>query len=273
MFSLRHSNPFIMLKYFKCIEDITDTLNINVNTDGIHINSMDQSHVSYIDGFLDKDDFDAYSVKKESIIGLNLKSFCKILNAFDKGDCIIIDMNKNEDKINITFENANRKSQFELKLLLIEQDDLKIESMDYDQEIDISFNRLETICNEMDIVETETIKFHINRVIKNVNLLGEGHLGTLNLMLKDTNENKERLMMEKKGNKLVINKKLDYKLYPIKKSFDIEFNLKKIKSILKLNAISNSILINLSEDYPTKLECQIEENSYLHYYIAPKINE
>uniref|UniRef100_A0A6C0IVC8 Proliferating cell nuclear antigen PCNA N-terminal domain-containing protein n=1 Tax=viral metagenome TaxID=1070528 RepID=A0A6C0IVC8_9ZZZZ len=273
MFSLRHSNPFILLKYFKCIEDITDTLNINVNTDGIHINSMDQSHVSYIDGFLDKDDFDEYNVEKDVIVGLNLKSFCKILNAYDKDDCIILDMDKSEDKISITFENENRKSQFELKLLLIEQDDLKIDSMDYDQEIDISFNRLETICNEMDIIETETIKFYINKDSKDIKLYGEGHLGILNLLLKENNENKERLMMKKKGNKLVINKKLDYKLYPIKKSFDIEFNLKKIKSILKLNAISNSILINLSEDYPTKLECQIEENSYLHYYIAPKIIE
>lgn len=273
MFRLEHSNPFTLLKYFKCIEDITDTLNIDVNIDGINISAMDQSHVSYIDGFLDKDDFDYYCVKKNSIVGLNIKNFCKILNAHNKNDIIIIEMKDNKDKIEIILENSDRKSHFELKLLLIEEDDLKISSLDYEQEIDISFNRLETICNEMEIVETDTIKFNIDKDTNSINLLGEGNLGNLNLILKDNFDSKERLVMKRKGNKIVLNKKIDYKLYPIKNSFEIEFNLKKIKSILKLSAISNNILINLSKDYPTKLECEIEKNSYLHYHIAPKIQE
>ena len=193
----------------------------------------------------------------------------------EKGDNLIFKLIEKSNTIEIIFENKNRKSIYNLKLIDIDSDSLDIPSMDYDQEIEMSFIRLDRVCKEISTVASETIKFIIDSNNKNVSILGDGELGSIRLDLKECErEINKKFVVKKEDGKVIINKKqTEYKVYPSRNSFESEFDIKKICQILKMGSLCNSLLINLSEDSPLKFEFDLENDSYLHYYIAPKIQD
>jgi proliferating cell nuclear antigen len=276
IFLAKHLNPRFLLNYFKSIEDITDLLSLIIGPDGLFIKTMDSAHISFIDSFLDSSEFSSYnynSNEESLVIGLNLKYLCKILSVYEKIDTVSLSLD-NMDKLGIVFDNGNRKSEFELKLILIDEDNLEIPSMDYEQEIDISYNRFSKLCQEIDTVNSETIKFNVDSSKKIVDIYGTGDLGAVKTNLKESDDTivNKKFTLKKEGGKIIMNKKEnDYKVYPSRNTFEIEFSLKKLQSILKIGTLCNKLLINLSEDSPIKMDFNLTDDSYLHYYVAPKI--
>ena len=275
IFTAKHLNPSFLLKFFRSIEDITDLLSLIINPEGIFIKTMDSSHISFIDSFLDSSEFSSYTYNSNLnslVIGVNLKYLCKILSVHEKIDTVSLSFN-NMDKLEIVFDNGSRKSEFELKLISIDEDNLQIPSLDYEQEIDISYDRFSKLCQEIDTVNSDTIRFNIDSSNKTVNIYGNGDLGTIKTHLKERDTIvKKKFVVKKEGEKITLNKKEnDYKVYPSRNTFEIEFCLKKIQSILKIGTLCNKLLLNLSEDSPIKMDFNLTEDSYLHYYVAPKI--
>ena len=237
---------------------------------------MDNSHISVIDSFIDKEEFSSYNYtanNKTIIIGVNLKQLCKILSVTDKLDTVLLSLDKGLDKLTLIFENIYRKSEFIMRLIDTDLDTLDIPSLDYEQEIDISFNRFNRLCQEINIVKSKNIKFDVNADDKTINIYGDGDFGYIKTTLKENlTTNNKKFIVKKQNGKIVLNKKTeDYTVYSFRNTFTIEFSLTKIESILKIGSLCNQLLINLSENSPMKLEFNISDNSYLHYYIAPKI--
>ena len=276
IFLAKHLNPDFLLKYFKSIEEIIDILTIIIDKNGLSIQTMDNSHISVIDSFIDKEEFSSYNYtanNKTIIIGVNLKQLCKILSVTDKLDTVLLSLDKGLDKLTLIFENIYRKSEFIMRLIDTDLDTLDIPSLDYEQEIDISFNRFNRLCQEINIVKSKNIKFDVNADDKTINIYGDGDFGYIKTTLKENlTTNNKKFIVKKQNGKIVLNKKTeDYTVYSFRNTFTIEFSLTKIESILKIGSLCNQLLINLSENSPMKLEFNISDNSYLHYYIAPKI--
>ena len=276
IFLAKHLNPDFLLKYFKSIEEIIDILTIIIDKNGLSIQTMDNSHISVIDSFIDKEEFSSYNYtanNKTIIIGVNLKQLCKILSVTDKLDTVLLSLDKGLDKLTLIFENIYRKSEFSMRLIDTDLDTLDIPSLDFEQEIDISFNRFNRLCQEINIVKSKNIKFDVNADDKTINIYGDGDFGYIKTTLKENlTTNNKKFIVKKQNGKIVLNKKTeDYTVYSFRNTFTIEFSLTKIESILKIGSLCNQLLINLSENNPMKLEFNISDNSYLHYYIAPKI--
>ena len=276
IFLAKHLNPDFLLKYFKSIEEIIDILTIIIDINGLSIQTMDNSHISVIDSFIDREEFSSYNYNANSktiMIGINLKQLCKILSVTDKLDTLLLSLDKDLDKLTLVFENIYRKSEFNIRLIDTDSNTLDIPSLDYEQEIDISFNRFSKLCQEINIVKSETIKFDINANEKTIDIYGDGDFGCIKTTLKENlKTNNKKFIVKKEGDKILLNKKIeDYKVYPFRNTFNIEFCIRKLESILKIGSLCTKLLINLSENNPMKLEFNISDNSYLHYYIAPKI--
>ena len=276
IFLAKHSNPDFLLKYFKSIEEIVDILTIVIDKNGLSIQTMDSSHISVIDSFIDQTEFANYNysaTSKNIMIGINLKQLCKILSVTDKLDTLLLSLDNDLNKLTLVFENMYRKSEFITRLIDNDNSALDIPSLDYEQEIDISFNRFSKLCQEINIVKSETIKFDINANEKTIDIYGDGDFGCIKTTLKENlKTNNKKFIVKKEGDKILLNKKIeDYKVYPFRNTFNIEFCIRKLESILKIGSLCTKLLINLSENNPMKLEFNISDNSYLHYYIAPKI--
>ena len=281
------SKPDYLLRYFKTIEEIVGEVNLIIKNGGIYIKGMDSSHVSLLDCFIDSSDFTNYSFTSNQnniIIGISLKSLCKVLSLSEKNDTVIFKMNDSScDLLNIILENTSRKSKFQIKLLEIENEEINISEIDYQIKIDMNIKRFSKVCQELSIIGSDQLEFIINATQqeKYINIKGDGDIGTLITTLKESentsSNSKKFLKVNKKDSsgkvnsyKVEINKP-EYILNSFNDTFDIQFPIKNIESILKISPIANRALINISKDTPLKLEFNPSENSYIRYYVAPKI--
>lgn len=84
---------------FQLISDLTECVNLELNEDGIYIQSMDTLHVCLISLHIRKYFFEEVSINKDIIIGLNVNSFLKILKFAKSEDKISIVINEDDDCI------------------------------------------------------------------------------------------------------------------------------------------------------------------------------
>lgn len=274
MFIAKHNNPINLLKYFNTIKDIVDNINLFIDEDGITIKGMDNSQICLLHCFLSCNEFIEFSLKKSLNLGIHIKTFCKILSASEKIDTLMF-RNTDSDILDIIFENNYRKSNFSYKLIHLDFDDIEIGVIIFPVKIDLCIKRFSKIYSEIDLIESNNINFNVDSISNSINISGNGELGDLETKLKFTKEKKLKFKNKNDNGKILSSIILqpEYIIHSLRENFNVEFSLKKIGEILKISNLVNRIIINISESDPLKLEfITSKHNSYIHYYIAPKIN-
>ena len=154
-FYAKHENPKNLSKFFKSFENIIDDFNLKVNKTGVSVKAMNSTHTSIIDSFLDSRDFEKFELYND------ISSFSKIINTAETIDSIIFEIkSKNEDVLNITFENKFRKCNYKLKLLDINCEEICDIKLTYDLEMDINMRRFIKIVQDIDVISPENICFN-----------------------------------------------------------------------------------------------------------------
>tara|TARA_Y100000385_G_scaffold290251_1_gene362647 strand:+ start:3061 stop:3918 length:858 start_codon:yes stop_codon:yes gene_type:complete len=285
MFYAKHLNPKKLEKLFKTVEDIVNDINFNISKEGISFRGMDSSHCTLLDSFISSDEFKEYRfINKDDnvIIGINMKSFCKLLSISENSDSLILEIKDiNSDKLKLLFDNESRSTEYNLNLLTINSDDIDIAKINYNVIIDIDLKRLNKVCQEINIIESDNAKFIImgSSNDKIINIVGDGNIGSSKTTLKkDYVENpKKTLILKDKNNQILNNprpiiNKPDYIVNDFNEDFNIEFSIKNIDKIIKLYSIIPRAILNIGKEAPLKISFNIGKKSYLDYYIAPKID-
>lgn len=285
MFYAKHLNPKKLEKLFKTVEDIVNDINFEISKEGISFRGMDSSHCTLLDSFISSDEFKEYRlINKDDnvIIGINMKSFCKLLSISENSDSLILEIKDiNSDRLNLLFDNESRSTEYNLNLLTINSDHIDIAQINYNVIIDIDLKRLNKVCQEINIIESDNAKFIImgSSNDKIINIIGDGNIGSSKTTLKkDYVENpKKTLILKDKNNQILNNprpiiNKPDYIVNDFNEDFNIEFSIKNIDKIIKLYSIVPRAILNIGKESPLKISFNIGKKSYLDYYIAPKID-
>ncbi len=285
MFYAKHLNPQKLEKLFKIVEDIVSDINFTISKEGISFRGMDSSHCTLLDSFINSDEFEEYRlVNKDDnlIIGINMKAFCKLLSISENSDSLILEIkDTNLDKLNLLFDNKSRSTEYNLNLLTINSDDIDIAEINYNVIIDIDLKRLNKVCQEINIIESENAKFIImgSSCNKVINIIGDGNIGSSKTTLKKdyVEKPKKTLVLKDKNNQILNNpqpiiNKPDYIVNDFNGDFNIEFSIKNIDKIIKLYSIVSRAILNIAKESPLKISFKIGKKSYLDYYIAPKID-
>lgn len=277
MFYARHNNPLKLEKLFKVINDILSDINFVISNTGISFKGMCSSHTSLLFCNIGIDEFDEYNYKKtgETEIGINLKSFCKLLSISENNDSLLLELKDNSDNLKLIFDNKSRNTEFNLNLLNINSNDIEMLNIKYDVHIDIDLKRLNKLCQEISIVESDNLEFQINKETKSLFMLSNGNIGTTKTTLKSkyTKNPKLNFKIKKLDNEIVNTKfenKPDYIVNDFNSEFNISFCIKNLEKIIKLSSIVSRCEINLNDNSPLKLKFNIKDNINLEYYIAPK---
>ena len=272
MFSAKHNNPTYLLEYFKSIQDIVDSINMIIDSSGITLKGMDNSHICLLHCFLSCNEFTEFTLENNLLLGINIKSFCKILHVAEKIDTLIFEYN-NSDILDIIFENSSRKTHVYYKLMQLEYDDISIGNIIYPVKVDLCIKRFCKICSEFDIINSDNIKFSVDMSLNHIKIISNGEIGNISTILKFNNKKKFKLIKKNtNGNKKIIELQPEYIVYSMKSSFNVEFSFNKIQDILKISNIVDRIILNIDKENPLKFEFIINNDSYINYYIAPKIN-
>ena len=106
MFYARHNNPLKLEKLFKVINDILSDINFVISNTGISFKGMCSSHTSLLFCNIGIDEFDEYNYEKtgETEIGINLKSFCKLLSISENNDSLLLELKDNSDNLKLIFD-------------------------------------------------------------------------------------------------------------------------------------------------------------------------
>jgi proliferating cell nuclear antigen len=133
------------------IKDLVQDCNFDCNDSGIALQSMDNSHVALVSMMLKAEGFSPYRCDRNVALGVNLTSLTKVLRAAQNEDILTLKAEDAPDVLNLVFESSesDRLSEYDLKLMDIDQEHLGIPETEYAATISMPSSEFRRICADL----------------------------------------------------------------------------------------------------------------------------
>lgn len=133
------------------IKDLVQDCNFDCNDSGIALQAMDNSHVALVSMMLKAESFSPYRCDRNVALGVNLTSLTKVLRAAQNEDILTIKAEDAPDVLNLVFESSDndRLSEYDLKLMDIDQEHLGIPDTEYAATISMPSAEFKRICVDL----------------------------------------------------------------------------------------------------------------------------
>jgi proliferating cell nuclear antigen len=229
-------------------------LNLNFNKNGLFIQTMDKSHVCLANINIDSSWFSSYILEQECKIAVNTLHFSLMMNYALKHDKIELKYNDIDEPDKLVINLFNQSSQgfnhlFELPLMDVEQELLNIPSVDYDVELIIKSLKMNELINDLNVFGNDLT---ISCSEDNLNLYSSGDNGKLSIPINI--DDLEEYSISEDLNTIML------------------YGLNHIKMCLSTK-INDIVAFSISLDYPMQIKYELGNNSFIQFYIAPKIFE
>jgi proliferating cell nuclear antigen len=125
--------------------------NFDCNDSGVALQAMDNSHVALVSMMLKAESFSPYRCDRNVALGVNLTSLTKVLRAAQNEDILTIKAEDAPDVLNLVFESSesDRLSEYDLKLMDIDQEHLGIPDTEYAATISMPSTEFKRICVDL----------------------------------------------------------------------------------------------------------------------------
>jgi len=130
---------------------------------------MDNSHVALVSMMLKSESFSPFRCDRNIALGINLTSLQKVLRCAQNEDILTLKAEDSPDVVNLVFESAenDRLSEYDIKLMDIDQEHLGIPETEYAATIDMPAPEFQRICRDlMALSESGAYKKHTGRLFK-----------------------------------------------------------------------------------------------------------
>lgn len=253
MFVASLKQASILKKLVDAIKDLANEANWEVDANGIRMQAMDSSHVCLIAFDLEAGKFDRYEVSDRHTFGINLGNLAKILKCTANDDVVTMTFDGG-DALAFAFESGeNRTSEFSLKLMQIECEQLGIpEGTEYD------------VVAELPSADLARIVRDLGTIGDNLTVSGKGGPPETILKFSTSGDIGDASMTLKGGGDLVVSVKTDTTL---------SFSSRYVVSFSKGSSLSACVKLSVSKDTPMCIEYNVGDVGTLKYYLAPKMND
>jgi proliferating cell nuclear antigen PCNA len=248
------SKKDLFISVFQTLKNCTNIVSVIFHTNYIHIQGMDKTHVCLFDLTMDEKWFDEYVNDKQLVANFDTNIFYNIISCNQDNSNLIIEYSdKDEDNMHIdiiydekTYSNFDK--HFKLPLVEFDNELFKLPEIEYDAEFTIPSK---TICD----VVSQMAFFGDNLNIKcseyAVHILTNGISGE---MLVD----------------IPINELNEYSVVE-DEIIDLSYSIQYVHKMCLTNKLSSDIAFYISSECPMKIKYNLGTNSYLTFFIAPKI--
>lgn len=140
--------------------------NFDCNDSGIALQAMDNSHVALVSMLLKAEAFSPFRCDRNIALGINLSSLAKILRAAQASDILTVKAEDAPDVVNLVFESSekDRISEYDLKLMDIDQEHLGIPDTEYAASITMPSVEFQRICRDLQNI-SESGRSHLACVV------------------------------------------------------------------------------------------------------------
>ncbi|CCU76284.1 proliferating cell nuclear antigen [Blumeria hordei DH14] len=257
MLEARLEQADLLKKIVDAIKDLVQDCNFDCNDSGVALQAMDNSHVALVSMMLKAESFSPYRCDRNLALGLNLGSLTKVLRAAQGDDILTIKAEDAPDVLNLLFESSenDRISEYDLKLMDIDQEHLGIPDTEYAATISMPSTEFRRICLDL-IALSESVSIEASK--DGVKFSCSGDIGNGAVTLRShTNVEKPEMNVE----------------IELTEPVSLTFSLKYLVNFCKASALSKSVKLCLSNEVPLLVEYNLAGSSYLRFYLAPKIGD
>jgi proliferating cell nuclear antigen len=257
MFEARLLKSGQLKKLLEAIKELLKEATFDCSDSGIQLQAMDDAHVSLVSMCLKSTGFDKYRCDRNLSMGINLESMVKIMKCSTNDDIMTIKAQDNADTLTIMFETSNQEkmSDYEMKLMNLDQEHLGIPETNYSCIIKMPSSEFTRICRDLAQFGESVI---IACTKEGVKFSTSGDIGSANIKLSQTAS---------------IDKEEDAVTIEMQQAVCLTFACRYLNLFCKAAPLSSQVILSMSGDVPLVVEYQIEDLGYIRYYLAPKIEE
>ena len=240
MFKAKLNTPKILKTSFEAISSIVDEIQIQTDKEGIRVNAIDRSHVSYVKLELKHELFEEFVCDEPEKINIDTMELMKVLKRSKSDDKVL--MSLDEGNFIITFEGEATRT-FKIKLIDLEYEQNNPPEINHPTTLEIPYKLLKDSVKDL-----ASFSNSISLMIDNDNFklsakgdFGEGTIDFLHGEKVDTNA---------------------------KSSFSAE----KLNEIIKADKFSDIAIIGLGDDMPLSLKLEmVSEDGVLSFLLSPRV--
>jgi len=241
------------ISIFQLLKCSSSQINATFDTDNLHIQGMDKSHVCLFDLNLNKQWFNSYEVISKENICFDSSIFHSIISTKSDEQSLII-KKESDDNLLIELINNVKKTDynkfFTMPLLEYEYDEMNIPSTDYDAELSLPSKKVTDLLSQLsNFGDDINIKCSGNCVDFKTN-------GT-------SGEMRVNILIDDMSSYAVIEDE----------EVNLTYSLIYISKMCVTNKLSNDIDFSLSNECPMKINYNLGDDSSLMFYIAPKLSD
>ena len=239
---------------FKQLKEMTSTLSWSIDDEGVIIQGMDQTHVCMFQLVLGNTWFDYYTSSDSDVVSFDIcpSLLARFLNTRSEHQTIEITITT-QDRITIKFE-SNDKSEFNKKFSLSlidgDQPEVNIPEMEYTVELTLESKKLNTLVDQLALMN-DTVSIHCDE--ETVKLTSEGLDGEMVVTI--PHDDIEEFIIEEEA------------------TVDVVFSIGYMKKFCQYQKVSDSVELQISEEYPLMVTYKLNALNYLKFYLAPKIED
>ncbi|AEG19283.1 proliferating cell nuclear antigen (pcna) [Methanobacterium paludis] len=240
MFKAVLSDSNILKTSFDAISSIVDEVQMKADSDGLRLDALDRSHITFVHLEFKSALFDVYQCDEPLKINVDTEELMKVLKRAKSED--IVELTVDEGNFILTFENEARRT-FKIRLIDIEYEAPSPPELEYPTEFEIPFSLLKDSIQDISIVSDKiALIVDADKLIASA----EGEFGDAKI---------EYLHGEK-----------------ITENAKSVFSLEKIKEMLKADKFSETAVLKLGNDMPLNLSLKmVSEEGELTFLLAPRI--
>ncbi|KAG9243921.1 proliferating cell nuclear antigen [Calycina marina] len=257
MLEARLEQADLLKKVVDAIKDLVQDCNFDCNDSGLALQAMDNSHVALVSMMLKAESFSPYRCDRNIALGVNLTSLTKVLRAAQNEDILTLKAEDAPDVLNLVFESSgnDRLSEYDLKLMDIDQEHLGIPDTEYAATISMPSTEFRRICVDL-MALSESVSIEASKDGVKFSCTGDIGNGAVTLRSHNNVENPE------------LNVDIE-----LSEPVALTFSLKYLVNFCKASGLSKSVKLCLSNEVPLLVEYGLDGGSYLRFYLAPKIGD
>jgi proliferating cell nuclear antigen len=232
---------------------------------------MDNSHVALVSMMLKAETFSPYRCDRNVALGVNLTSLTKVLRAAQNEDILTIKAEDAPDVLNLVFESSesDRLSEYDLKLMDIDQEHLGIPDTEYAATITMPSSEFKRICTDLMALSesgklAEPLLFSLLTSVFTVSIEASKD-GVKFSCAGDIGNGAVTLRSHSNVEKPDLNVEIE-----LTEPVSLTFSLKYLVNFCKAAGLSKTVKLCLSNEVPLLVEYALAGSSYLRFYLAPK---
>lgn len=237
----------------EALKEILPDTNIEFNSTGIRIITMDLSHTVLVHLRLDGSQFEHYHCPEKIVVGVNMLNLFKLVKTMNNNETLTLFITQADpSRLGIRIDNGDKNTvtNFKLNLLDLDEEEIEVPPAQFSSVINIPSSDFQKICRDMsnlsNLIEIKSVD---NQLV---------------FTCRGDFAQQETIMGENTNGISYIEKQNSYDI------IQGVFSLKHLVLFTKCTNLCNGIQMFLENDYPLIISYQVGSLGDIKFCLAPK---